>query len=265
MKKILSLLFALLSVFSFAQTTVRMSATATGTDTYSTTFNPTVSVFNQNTLYVIPFTNANSSGTVTIDPDAGGAGVAIDINGSDGNDLDVGAIVAGGTYYFKFNGTNLRMLGAWEQGTGGGHSVEEEGTPLTARSKLNFVGAGVTATDDSGDDASVITIPNANIYSSTSLTDGSAITITGALHTLTTDEATITFTLSQLEAFQSTTVIVNTATTTWTFPANTLCRVNGVASGDNTATLVGNSGDIWEMVIKKDGTNYKVSIANWEQ
>ncbi len=44
-------------------------------------------------------------------------------------------------------------------GSGGGHTIEEEGTPLTQRTKLNFVGAGVTVTDDSGDDASVVTIP----------------------------------------------------------------------------------------------------------
>lgn len=43
-------------------------------------------------------------------------------------------------------------------GGGSGHTIEDEGTPLTTRSKLNFVGAGVTVTDDSGDDATVVTI-----------------------------------------------------------------------------------------------------------
>lgn len=43
---------------------------------------------------------------------------------------------------------------------GGGHTIEDEGTPLTQRTKLNFVGAGVTVTDDSGDDATVVTIPD---------------------------------------------------------------------------------------------------------
>lgn len=41
---------------------------------------------------------------------------------------------------------------------GAGHVIEDEGTPLTARTKLNFVGAGVTVTDDAGNDATVITI-----------------------------------------------------------------------------------------------------------
>lgn len=44
-------------------------------------------------------------------------------------------------------------------GTGGGHTIEDEGTPLTQRTNLNFVGAGVTVTDDAGNDATVVTIP----------------------------------------------------------------------------------------------------------
>lgn len=58
-------------------------------------------------------------------------------------------------------GTNVKTTPAAiaALGGGGGHVIEEEGTPLTARSKLNFVGAGATVTDDSGDDASVVTIP----------------------------------------------------------------------------------------------------------
>lgn len=49
-------------------------------------------------------------------------------------------------------------VGALGAPSGGGHTIEDEGTPLTQRTKLNFVGAGVTVTDDSGDDASVVTI-----------------------------------------------------------------------------------------------------------
>jgi hypothetical protein len=43
-----------------------------------------------------------------------------------------------------------------------GHTIEDEGTSLTTRGKLNFVGSGVTVTDDLGDDASVVTIPGAS-------------------------------------------------------------------------------------------------------
>lgn len=50
----------------------------------------------------------------------------------------------------------------WGQGSGG-HTIEDEGTPLTTRTKLNFVGGGITATDDSGDDASVVTVSTQTI------------------------------------------------------------------------------------------------------
>lgn len=51
----------------------------------------------------------------------------------------------------------------WAPGTasgGSGHTIEDEGSPLTQRAKLNFIGAGVTVTDDAGDDATVVTIPS---------------------------------------------------------------------------------------------------------
>lgn len=51
---------------------------------------------------------------------------------------------------------------SWE--AAGGHTIEEEGTPLAQRTNLNFVGAGVTATDDSGNDATVITVNAAGQY-----------------------------------------------------------------------------------------------------
>ena len=36
-------------------------------------------------------------------------------------------------------------------GNSGGHIIQDEGTSLAARAKLNFIGAGVTATDNPGD------------------------------------------------------------------------------------------------------------------
>lgn len=41
---------------------------------------------------------------------------------------------------------------------GGGHTIQDEGTPLTQRTNLNFVGAGVTVTDDVGNDTTIVTI-----------------------------------------------------------------------------------------------------------
>lgn len=56
-------------------------------------------------------------------------------------------------YYLKAG-----VVTAFAGGGGGGYSlVEDEGTPLTARTTMNFVGAGVTAADSGG--KTVVTIP----------------------------------------------------------------------------------------------------------
>jgi len=47
---------------------------------------------------------------------------------------------------------------AWENAASSGHTIQEEGSGLTARANLNFVGAGVTATDDSGNNATKVTV-----------------------------------------------------------------------------------------------------------
>lgn len=99
----------------------------------------------------------------------------------------------------------------------------------------------------------------------TTLTDGSTVTITGPMHNLTSDESTITWTFSHGTHFQNTDIVLNATTTTWTFPANTLCVVDGVPSGDNTAAMVGVSGDNYAMSIKKNGSTYKVVIKNFGQ
>lgn len=48
-------------------------------------------------------------------------------------------------------------------GGSSGHIIQEEGTPLAARSKLNFVGSTVTATDDAANDRTLITITGSNV------------------------------------------------------------------------------------------------------
>jgi len=109
------------------------------------------------------------------------------------------------------------------------------------------------------------TVASVHANSSSALTDGAAITITGLKHTLTSTQATVTWTLSQTSDFQTTDIILNATSTTWTFPANALCVVDGVASGTNTAALTGVSGDHHIMSIYKDGTNYRVVIKNFGQ
>lgn len=100
----------------------------------------------------------------------------------------------------------------------------------------------------------------------TALTDGASITITGTKHTLTTDEATITFSQSYTGDFSNIDVTFNTTSSTWTFPAGSLCSFNGLASGNNTATISGVSGDkivisIWFV----SSGNYRIAIKNFGQ
>jgi len=55
-----------------------------------------------------------------------------------------------------------------------GHVIQDEGTPLTARANLNFVGAGITATDDAGNNATKVTV-NPNFGAENIITTGTAI------------------------------------------------------------------------------------------
>lgn len=58
-----------------------------------------------------------------------------------------------------------------EIAAGSGHTLKEEGTPLTARSGLNFVGVGLTATDDAGNNETDITL-DAELNALAGLTSG---------------------------------------------------------------------------------------------
>lgn len=74
--------------------------------------------------------------------------------------------------------------------TGGGHTIQDEGVPLAQRTNLNFVGAGVTVTDDSGNNATKVTITSGG---------GSALnkeTPSGAV-----DDSNVTFTVSNTPFF----------------------------------------------------------------
>lgn len=52
--------------------------------------------------------------------------------------------------------------------TGTGHTIQDEGVDLTARTNLNFVGGGVAAADDSSNDATKVTILRAEVLADSS-------------------------------------------------------------------------------------------------
>jgi len=71
------------------------------------------------------------------------------------SDVDLTGLADG--QILKYNSTSGNFEPTDESG-GGGHTIQDEGTPLTQRTNLNFVGDAVTVTDDSGNDATVVTI-----------------------------------------------------------------------------------------------------------
>ena len=77
----------------------------------------------------------------------------------DGVEVDLTGITDGQSLIYDLATTSI-IPG--ESG-GGGHIIEDEGTPLTQRANLNFVGSNVEVTDDSGNDRTVVTISNLSI------------------------------------------------------------------------------------------------------
>jgi hypothetical protein len=91
----------------------------------------------------------------------------------------------------------------------------------------------------------------AHTNSAVALTDGSAIALTATRHTLTSDEAEITFTSSYTGDDITIELTLNTTETEWTFPSGSLCVSEGVSSGSNVLSLVGVSGDEYVVSLKK--------------
>jgi hypothetical protein len=90
----------------------------------------------------------------------------------------VSVTATGGNYYLPYrDGSTGQVITLQTDGTsvwqspstssGGGHTIQDEGVSLTQRTKLNFVGAGVTVTDGgAGTDDTIVTIPGGGASSS---------------------------------------------------------------------------------------------------
>lgn len=97
------------------------------------------------------------------------------------------------------------------------------------------------------------------------LTDATTIDISAAKQTLASSAATRTFTISYNGDDITLVVTLNTTDAVYTFPTGSLCVSEGVASGDNTLTLSGVSGDKYVIGIKKVGSAYYVVSKNFDQ
>lgn len=87
-------------------------------------------------------------------------------------------------------GTNLSMSGTTINAAGGsGHTIQDEGTPLTARTALNFIGAYVSVADNSGNNSTDVTITGLKKYTHTQSSNSASWSVA---HNLGTNDFTLT-------------------------------------------------------------------------
>lgn len=139
-----------------------------------------------------------------------------------------------------------------------GHIIQDEGTPLTARASLNFVGNGVAATDDSGNDATIVTVTQPSVFSTIVVAgqndvvaDSSTDTLTlvaGANVTLTTDDVTDTITINSSSSGH---IIQDEGT-----PLTARSNLNFVGGGVVATDDAGNDATVITISSQTSGINY---------
>jgi len=120
---------------------------------------------------------------------------------------------------------------------------------------------GKTLKDGGSKISDLLAVVNAAV----ALVDGATMDLTASKHTLSSSSATRTFTISYTGDDITIEVTLSAASSTYTFPATSLCVSEGVASGNNTLGLAGVSGDKYIIAIKKIGSNYHVVCKNFGQ
>lgn len=98
---------------------------------------------------------AANTGAVTINVDGVGA---VSLVNTSGSPLNAGDLKSGSINIIIYDGTNFQLIGIGTTSAGGGHTILDDDTPLTQRSKLNFKGSAVSLTDDAINDQTIITI-----------------------------------------------------------------------------------------------------------
>ncbi|RTL03495.1 hypothetical protein EKK58_12915 [Candidatus Dependentiae bacterium] len=183
-------------------------------------------------------------------------------------------------------GTNLSITGTTlnaSAGAGGYAEIQEEGTPLTARTKFNFVGAGFTAADDAPNTRTNITLDAtldalAAYNTNGLLTQTAADTFTGRTLTGTASRISVTNgngvsgnpTVDIDAAYVGQTSITTLGTiTTGTWDATTIAATAGGTGHETTAVgdlLVGAATNTWnKLTIGANNTFLKSNgtTASW--
>ena len=90
------------------------------------------------------------------------ANTSLEVTSSTGNNVTLPQAVASTTAGL-LSGDDKAKLDGIAQSAGPPHTIQEEGSDLTQRGKLNFIGSNVTAADNSGNDATDITISDTDL------------------------------------------------------------------------------------------------------
>ena len=114
-------------------------------------------------------------------------------------------------------------------GTGGGHVIQDEGSDMTQRTNLNFVGAGVSVSDDLANDRTTITIPGASGGGLSAKTEVLAGAQNGANVELTLSGLSETY-VGILGVYRNGQLL--TPTTSWTLAAGVITVLNADAGED---------------------------------
>lgn len=183
--KLLVLLFCVVAIVATAQNSFDRWVPTSGTNTYSTNITSFPGTYNNTTAYV-KFGNTNTTNaTIAIN-----GMTAQPIRKWDGDSWELligGDIPAGSNALLTYDNTNgyykAVIYEAIGSGTGGGHTIQDDGTPLTQRTNLNILN-GVTASDDAGNDATLIKlggplIENTNIDGAFNFNFGDVTPLTG--------------------------------------------------------------------------------------
>lgn len=233
----------------------------------------------------------NKKTTTQAIADLGGGAALTDGSGTtaNGTAVDLGGAVSGDVAVVSTNGHTMQFTSVDGSGDGGSINIDPSGggasllaiagSSPTAGIQFNTDGTADLTLDAAlainGNDGTAGQMPMSRGAgtpptweggtTASGLTDGASVTITGPLHSLATDEATITFTISYVGPYTTTVITLTGTTATYTFAAGSLCMFNGTPTGDNTVTITGTTGDKYVMVTQKIGSIFYVAVANFGQ
>jgi hypothetical protein len=164
--------------FTESYANILTAATSSGTNTYSVSPDPAVPSLANGRRILVTFSNANTSGTVTLNASSLGAQPVKD---NEGNDLTIGAIPAGGSFILRYNGTQWRVVGSAGGGSGGVQTI--------------VAGTNITVDDTDPENPIISASGGGGSLSSVGITIGSSGTDAAAVGSPLTSDGSITLNL----------------------------------------------------------------------